>query len=162
MSMICDVYRVSPTDLDRLTRDPDFFGDLTRYDNPDATPCSLEKAWHGLHYLLSGEPWESTGPLACIVAGGSEIPGSDGGYGPARSFTPDETKQINSALSTVTDDQLWSRFDAAAMTSQGVYPGIWDEPEADLKDEYTMYFRDIKQLIADAASQSDGLVIMLG
>ena len=161
MSMVCDVYAVSPADFDRLGLDPDFFDELTRYDNQDSTSCSLEKAWHGLHYLLSGEAWESTGPLAFIAAGGHEIGGSDGGNGPARSFTPDETKQINSALSAVTDDQLWSRFDADAMTSQGIYPEIWDEPEDELKDEYTMYFREVKQLIADAASHGHGLVIML-
>lgn len=161
MSMVCDVYAVSPADLDCLRGESNFFGELTRYDNPDATSCSLEKAWHGLHYLLCSEALESTGPLAFIAAGGNEITGSEGGYGPARSFTPDETKQIDMALSAVTDDQLWSRFDANAMTSQGIYPEIWDEPEDELKEEYTMYFQEVKQLISDAASQGHGLLIML-
>ena len=161
MSMACEVYAVSPEDLERLGSDPDFFSELIRHDNQDATLCSLEKAWHGLHYLLTGEAWQCAGPLAFIFADGNQVSGSDGGYGPARSFTPDETRQINLALSSVTDDQLWSRFDADAMTSEGIYPEIWDEPEADLKDEYTMYFRGIKQLIADAASQGHGLLLMM-
>jgi hypothetical protein len=162
MSMVCDVYAVTPSDLDRLHNDPDFFGELTRYGNQDVTSCSLEKAWHGLHYLLSGDAWESMGPLAFVLAGGTEVDGSDGGYGPARSFTPDETRQINTELSAITDDQLWSRFDADAMTAQGIYPGIWNEPECDLKDEYTTYFRQVKQLIADAAARGHGLLITLG
>lgn len=162
MGMICDVYAVSPSDLDRLQDDPDFFGELARFDNQDARSCCLEKAWHGLHYLLTGDAWDSNDPLAFILAGGSEIGGSDGGYGPARSFTPDETRQIHAALSAVTDDQLWARFDAETMTAEGIYPEIWDEPESDLKDEYTTYFRQMKQLIADAAARGHGLVIMLG
>lgn len=72
MGMICNVYAVPEEDLERLAHDPNFFGELTRYDNPEATPCSLEKAWHGLHYLLSGDAWKATGPLTFIVAGGSE------------------------------------------------------------------------------------------
>lgn len=161
MSMICDIYAITPAELDRLHNDAGFFGELTRYDNQNAKLCSLEKAWHGLHYLLTGEPWESFGPLAFILAGGDEIDGSDGGYGPARSFTPDETQHINAAISAITDDQLWSRFDVEAMTAQRIYPEIWDEPEPDLKDEYTMYFRQLKQLIADAVSRGQGLLVML-
>lgn len=161
MSMVCDVYAVAPADFDRLGRDPDFFDELTRYDNQNALSCSLEKAWHGLHYLLAGEAQNFNDPRAFIVAGGSEVPGSHGGYGPARSFTHAETQQINSALSNVSDDQLWSRFDAHAMTSAGIYPEIWDEPEADLKEEYTLYFHDLKQLISDAAARGYGLLILL-
>ncbi|MCA9179414.1 MAG: DUF1877 family protein, partial [Planctomycetales bacterium] len=28
---------------------------------------SLEKAWHGLHFLLTGDAWETEGPAAFIV-----------------------------------------------------------------------------------------------
>jgi hypothetical protein len=56
---------------------------------------------------------------------------------------------------------MWSRFDREAMTSEGVYPIIWDEPEEDLKAEYTFYFHNVKQFISEAASANCALIAML-
>lgn len=161
MSMICAVYAVSKTDARRLGDDPDFFGELTHYENKNAISCSLEKAWHGLHFLLTGEAWETDGPAAFIVAGGQEIDGSDYGYGPARLFWADETQQIHGAISGLTDDQVWSRFDPQVMAEEDVYPGIWDEPETDLREEYLLYFHDLQKLITDAVANDRGLMVML-
>jgi len=47
---------------------------------------SLDKAWHGLHYLLCGALEPAPGPLGQAVFGGTEI-GEDQGYGPARYFS---------------------------------------------------------------------------
>jgi hypothetical protein len=46
---------------------------------------SLDKAWHGLHYLLCGKLEPAPGPLGQAVFGGSEI-GENRGYGPERYF----------------------------------------------------------------------------
>ena len=47
------------------------------------------------------------------------------------------------------------------MASQNIYPMIWDEPEADLKEEYLFYFNDLKKLIANAAATGQGLLVVL-
>ena len=46
---------------------------------------SLDKAWHGLHYLLCGKLEPAPGPLGQAVFGGSEI-GENRGYGSERYF----------------------------------------------------------------------------
>lgn len=120
---------------------------------------SLEKAWHGLHYLLTGEVWEGNGPLAFLLTGGEPLGDEEEG---TRWITPTETAEIHRALSGITDDQLWSRFDADAMEQQEVYPGIWDEPEAELKEEYLSYFGELKQLVAEAAQGGQGLLVSIG
>src|SRR5262249_38852831 len=58
---------------------------------------SIDKAWHGLHYLLCGAPEPAPGPLGQAVFGGTEI-GEDQGYGPARYFTPAQVAEIATAL----------------------------------------------------------------
>ena len=50
------------------------------------TSISIEKAWHGLHYLLCGEVEPGSRPLSQAILGGAEV-GEDMGYGPARYFT---------------------------------------------------------------------------
>jgi hypothetical protein len=86
---------------------------------------SLDKAWHGLHYLLCGSAEPTPGPLGQAVLGGREA-GDDLGYGPARYFTPKETAVIAQALQAPgLEAQLHSRFDGAKMLSLGIYPGGW-------------------------------------
>jgi hypothetical protein len=121
---------------------------------------SLEKAWHGLHYFLTGEVWEGHGPLAFLLAGGEQL--TDDDDMPTRWFTPEETVEIDRALSAVSDKQLWSRFDADEMESQQIYPGIWDEDEEDLKEEYLGYFHELKKVVSLAAKNGQGLVVTIG
>jgi hypothetical protein len=131
--------------------------------NPDASGAgvSLEKAWHGLHYLLTGSAMEGEPPLNFILEGGQPM-GEDDGYGPPRLFSPSEVQQIHAALSAIGDDELWSRFHAEDMTAQGVYPGIWDESEEDLREEYLTYFNELKKVIAVAAGKKMAVVVRLG
>ena len=159
MSMVADVYRIAAADAARM--DGDQYAKLLAYDNREAVRVELEKSWHGLHYLLTGSAWDAAGPLAFLAAGGEAVAGADGGYGPARLLSVEETRQVHSALSSIGDEQLWSRFDAEDMFTQGVYPEIWDEPEEELKDEYLSYFQGLKKLVAEAAGQGDCLLVYL-
>jgi len=59
---------------------------------------SLEKAWHGLHFLLTGDPWGGSGYRAFLLCGGIEQ-GEDMGYGPARLFDAEEVGEIAETLS---------------------------------------------------------------
>jgi hypothetical protein len=135
--------------------------ELLRYDNPKAVSVSVEKAWHGLHYLLTGSADESGSPLGFLVEGGQEIEDADGGYGPPRLFTPEETRAIQTALAALTDDDLWSRFVPAEMNELGIYPQIWDEPESDLRDEYLMYFRELKSFLDKAVAAKNGIMVTI-
>jgi hypothetical protein len=117
---------------------------------------SLEKAWHGLHYLLTGDPWDGDGPRAFLLCGGSEE-GEDLGYGPARLIDAEEVREIAQVIGGITVDELWSRFDAEQMEQLEVYPGIWDEPEADLREEYGEYFEQLKEFLAQTAEAGHAL-----
>ena len=88
----------------------------------------IDKAWHGLHYLLTGSARDTEGPLGQAILGGTEI-GDDGGYGPARYLLPDEVKAVSIALEKVADAELRNRYDASALSAANVYPGGWDDPE---------------------------------
>ena len=47
----------------------------------------LDKAWHGIHFLLTGSAWETTPGAGESVLGGDPV-GPDRGYGPARLLDP--------------------------------------------------------------------------
>jgi hypothetical protein len=171
MGMYCDVRMISPAEFDRLAEEPDalFEGEFDDdaaestgdQRGPDASPkrISLEKAWHALHYLLTGTAQEGSGPLAFILAGGQNL-GDESE--PIRYLAPDETRAINRAVTSVSDDNLWSRFNPQAMEAADVYPGIWDEDEDELKEEYLDYFGQLKKLVAAAAAEGHGLLVTIG
>lgn len=48
------------------------------------------------------------------------------------------------------------------MEQQDIYPGIWDEDEEDLKEEYLGYFQELKQVVAAAAQSGRGLIVEIG
>jgi Domain of unknown function (DUF1877) len=90
---------------------------------------SLDKAWHGLHYLLCGAVAPTPGPFGQAVFGGGEV-SEDNGYGPARCFTAAQVSEIADALTVRgVEPALKTRFDADAMTRLGVYPGVWDNDD---------------------------------
>jgi Domain of unknown function (DUF1877) len=118
---------------------------------------SIDKAWHGLHYLLCGAPEPAPGPLGQAVFGGTEI-GEDQGYGPARYFTPTQVAEIASALQSPSlERELYARFDAAAMTQMGIYPGVWEPDDHDWLIEA---FHTVRDFYA-GASQAEQAVVTL-
>lgn len=156
MGMYCQLRAVTPDDI-RQGLQP--LVDLL--DRPSSPTVSLEKAWHGLHYLLTGTAWEGEAPLNFIVLGGEPIGEDDFGMGPARLLAPEQVQELDAALWPVTDEQLWGRFDKDRLHAEEIYPGIWDEPEADLREEYLMYFHELKTFVRQAAGNGCGLVIVL-
>ena len=57
----------------------------------------VDKAWHGIHYMLTEGDDDSRSPVSNAVLGGRPV-GEDLGYGPARILEPAEVKAIADAL----------------------------------------------------------------
>jgi Domain of unknown function (DUF1877) len=53
------------------------------------------------------------------------------------------------------------RFDPVKMSEENIYPGIWDEPKEDLRDEYGEYFNELKSFVRDASSNDNSIVVVL-
>jgi hypothetical protein len=91
----------------------------------------LDKAWQGVHYLLTRTAWEGDPPLNFLLAGGREVGDEEIGIGPARTFTPEETRAIAAALRSVSDQDLRARFNPEDMMRLEIYPEIWDRDAAE-------------------------------
>ncbi len=152
MGMYADLFAIDATECDQLSADP------SRSVNFQEWPSlGLEKGWHGLHYLLTGSVWKGELPLAFLIQGGKPLGGEDDPLNSMRMFRPDELSQIDAALSRVSDEQFWNRFDPVRMAREEIYPEIWDEPESDLREEYVGYFHDLKAFIHNAVESGKAL-----
>ena len=160
MGMYGGLYQLQPSEASGLHADPKAVISLLNTEPSDGSYLSLEKAWHGLHYLLTGSPQTGPSPLSFILEGGSEV-GPELDYGRARLLPREFVKELDASLSALSIDDLWARFDPKQMSRDKVYPEIWDEPEDDLKDEYGRYFDELKRFVREAARAGDAILIAI-
>jgi Domain of unknown function (DUF1877) len=156
--MILEGRRLEPDELSRLTKDPSLTEELL---DGDETPFALylDKAWHGIHFLLAGSAWDTTAGAGEAVLGGAEI-GDDVGYGPARLLTPDRVSVIAADLRTVELSSLRARYDAAALAAADIYPGVWDE--SDVFDTYLgPYFETLREFYVAAADEGQAVLLAI-
>jgi hypothetical protein len=123
----------------------------------------LDKAWHGIHYLLTGTAWDGSAPLDFLVAGGRVLSRIDAGYGPPRVFLASETLGIHRALGDLSDSVLRDRFRPAEMMKLEIYPEIWDRPpEEDDTSGYLMeYLGVLRGFLSQATGEKQGMVVYL-
>jgi hypothetical protein len=158
--MICYIREVAPGDLDFLASSTEQAYDLFRRDDPSNRVLSVEKAWHGLHYLLTGSAKRGKEPLCFLNQGGRSV-GRALAYGRPRLLDREFVQQLDAALQRISDDELWGRFDATRFTAEGIYPFIWDEPEEQLRDEYLDYFHRLKTLVSRVATRGGELLVVV-
>lgn len=167
MSLIGHVYLLSEAEIAALRANP---GEVYAvidgaYNAPEQGFVDLDKAWHCLHYLLSGSAQAGQGPLAFLLAGGAAVGDEDlGGAGPARVFAASEVASIADALAEVTEPALLARFDPKKLEALSIYPGRWSA--LNLRSDYELGyyfgpFRELQRLTARARDQGLGMIVWI-
>ncbi len=157
----------SPEALERL---------LYPEDGEEAREVDVDKAWHGIHWLLTGSaddrppaarkrglfrrPAPEPDPVGAewlAVLGGEPV-GGDDGYGPARLLRPEQVAAVAAALTPLERDTLAARVDLAAMDAAELYPAIWDE-----EDVYDEYLAPNYEVLRDfyLAAADEGAAVLL-
>ncbi len=163
MSMICELRRVSESQISELLETPEKvieFLESTDEDSDHST--DLDKAWHGIHFLLTGLAWEGEEPLNFLL-GGEPIGTEDVGYGPASALRSNQVAKIDAQLSVISIADFRQRFDPVKMTREKIYPTIWkrDPTEDDTLGYLVTYFETLKKFVAEAHKTNQGLVICM-
>jgi len=159
MGMVFEARMLAATRAEEVAADPALLEDLVEEDTSGEEFLDLDKAWHGLHWLLTGTTDDASTPAGQAVLGGTEL-GEDWGYGPPRLLRPDDVRRVAGALDALTADDLRARFDPAAMTAADVYPFIWDED--DVFDEYLApSYGSLRDFYARAASRGDAVLAVV-
>lgn len=121
---------------------------------------SLDKAWHGVHYVLCGQAEPGAALLSQAVLGGVELGEDEGfsGYGPPRYFTVAQVAEFGQAMSRPElESEAAARFDAERMSELDIYPG-WQSSDA----EWVMdAFRRLRDFYANAAGKGRAIVTCL-
>ena len=162
--MIGNYIRIPENDLNRLLANPESIMDFL-YPEDESLPLpdrrlDIDKSWHIIHFLLTGETWEGKEPLRNVVLGGTLIGEVDVGYGPARYLTPPEVREISKALSSISESSLWARFDRQAVLDHEIYPDGWEGNETE-RGYMQGYFGQLKVFFEEAAKQNESVILYL-
>lgn len=121
---------------------------------------SLEKSWHVIHYLLSGEVWTGDLPLGKTLMGGKDF-GDESfntGYGNPRYHDPESVKQISESLPAISE--LQSKYDPAKIADAGIYGFNKDDPDEEW--EYLSHFYlQMVDYFHDAAKRGNGMILLV-
>ena len=155
MGMIAGLVPIPAAKLDALRQHPESIVDETYPRSKDS--IDLDKAWHGIHWLLTGETWGGEEPLGLAIIGGEDI-GPDLGYGPACFVTPSDVQAVAAALADLTEEELARRYDPPAMDAQHIYPTLWERDGPEGLNYLVHYFRVLVRFYADAARNGDAVL----
>lgn len=161
MSMIGNFRQISSSQLEELKSRATTIEEIIYPSNEEHLEYYLDigKAWHLIHFLLTGEVWNKVGILGNVIMGGEEI-GDDVGYGPARYLNPLEVKEISDALKLVKEDELKAKFNPDEILKKEIYPFLSKCDAEDLK--YTLsYFRQLKDFYQRCADNGNIMLIYI-
>lgn len=158
MGMICSIFALDEKELSRINNDSDA---LMEFFEKADDQIDLDKAWHAIHFLLTGSAWQGDFPLNFILSGGRVLQTSD--EESERYFSPAEVSSINQALSHVTNEDLLNRYDAKKMTEADLYPSIWARPnEQEANRSYIAEnFTSLKEFLIAQASRGKGMIVSI-
>ncbi|MFD4322770.1 YfbM family protein [Streptomyces sp. NPDC058548] len=152
MSMNGEYLRLTPAELDRALKDPEWAWNLveeTLDAQVEGEPASAEtrhftthQTWHLLGFLLQ----RSNFPVD-VIHGEEPLTTDHWGYGPPQYLTPERVQLAADILRRTTYDQLIQGVDPSELTKAEIYPQIWDSPASlewagDLFAPLTAFFRD--------------------
>lgn len=160
MGMAACFAAITPATMERLTAHPDQIEEyLFPDDGEPENYIDVDKAWHGIHYLLTGTAGEGTTPLSWAVLGGKEI-GEDVGYGPARLLTAEQVKKISEVL--LNEDDFKAAFAPEAMEAAQIYPDvIWVRDGQESLEYLVENYRELVAFYRAAALRGDGAILWL-
>ena len=111
---------------------------MRKANNPNV--LSVDKSWHTIHYLLTGEKGMTPrhvpdNPLHNVVMGGTATP-IDGPYGPVRVLEKADVAAVADALTTVNAQMLREKYSISELNAADTYatpkPGGWSDRELEM------------------------------
>ena len=159
--MIGNLRPASNAEIERLLEHP---AEITRFlygsEAGERERITLRKAWHAIHFVLTGSRLGGDEPLNFLVAEGTPVGEVDVGFGPARVLTSAQVQSIATALAEIEPEEVARRVDVRQLDAEKIYPGNWRRDGIGI-DYIVDNYRAMRSVVDRAASQGQGLVLYI-
>ena len=134
------------------------------FDGPEDGLIDCDKAWHALHFMLTGDPGHSDHPMSVLVRDDAYLIGADEvGLGGYWLIEPAQVQRLHAELDGLTDEAIARRYDPVAMAAEHVYLSDMFEEEGGAALPYVMQgvpkLRAVSRAAADAGDYIIGMLI---
>jgi hypothetical protein len=140
--------------------DPEILEEIIDNDGEERGSLDIGKSWHGIHFVLNGDPWKGNPPLSNVVLGGKEV-GEDLGYGAPRLLKPEEVKEVATALEKINEKEFSDLFKQRKFAGADIYVYSQHAGDEDILGELCMYYMEVKQFFKEAADGGKGILLYL-
>lgn len=164
MGMVACFVGADAGTIDRLKSNPDEIEAFLSPDDGDSEPehyVDVDKAWHCIHFMLTGSADGGAEPLVGAFFGGVET-GEDMGYGPARLMMPQELQSISAALSAIDEASFRARYDPGALAAADIYlAGMCVRDGEEALDYIADNYLVLVEFYRETAKRGDGAVLWI-
>ncbi len=157
--MIWSAVAVEPAQFEQFKKNPETLARALFSKGEQA--ISLDKDWHGIHFLLTGTAWDVKGTAGQAILGGREF-GEDMGYGPARMLSVAQVRAIAEALAKSSIESLSARYNPEAMTKAEIYPTIiWNREGPQALESLLTSYKALVTFYRRAAEKGQIVVVVI-
>lgn len=154
MSMIACFKRISTSDAERLLAAPFDADDFSQAD------LDLDKAWHAVHFSLTGRAWPDGTDLALAIFGGEPF-GEDLGYGPPRLLNAVDVQRVAVALAEKDPPAVAKDVDISRLDHEDIYPGSWSDNEQASREYIAHHLGHLRDFYSQAASKGEAVLLWI-
>ncbi len=150
--------------ISRLKANPEDIEDFLYPDDGESEPehyMDVDKAWHCIHFMLTGSAEGGAEPLVGAFFGG-ENAGEDMGYGPARLMQPEQVQRISAALSVIDEESFKARYHPSALAAANIYLADMCVRDGDDALDYLVSnYHELVEFYRATAERGDGAVLWI-
>ena len=163
MGIECRLFAIDGRTARRLIANPHSVG-ATLMRSAGADGCDIHKAWHAIHYVLTGRADGGREPNCYLLDGGTLLGTPTDDYDPPRVLSPEQVRAFDSVLQPINRlSILRDRFHHEAMVEAEIYSiNEGEENEAEDLEFTAEFFKLLRRFIHEAAAKGDGVIITIG
>ena len=153
-------YAITTEDLVTVLEDPTQLAEVIQQ---CVASCYLDKAWHGIQYLLTGEAYGVFPPPGNVICGGAylRVP-TDDDDDPPFVFDPVEVEEIFAGMQAILQADLAANYNPSDMEAKMIYPAIWLRDGQEALNYLLYYYEDLVELFQIASQGQHAVVGIIG
>lgn len=162
MGMIGCYIRISEENVLKLQQAEDNLQGLVFGDMDEDNTISIDKAWHAIHFTLTGCPFggEDDNIFSKLVMSGNVFMEIDG-EPPAMLITANDVKKLSEAMDSLEEQQFREKFNISEMLENNIYPVMDDENEEEFFDYVWANLIELKKFIEEAANERQAVIFYI-
>lgn len=162
MGMIGCYIRISEENVLKLQQAEDNLQGLVFGDMDEDNTISIDKAWHAIHFTLTGCPFggEDDNIFSKLVMSGNVFMEIDG-EPPAMLITADDVKKLSEAMDSLEEQKFREKFNISEMLENNIYPVMDDENEEEFFDYVWANLIELKKFIEEAANERQTVIFYI-